>query len=150
MIKPDLIKELNNYLMKPSLLPKCLHRAVYFLAKLIFTPLETEAATLVCGIYMYLFKQLISYQNIFDSLNKIKNNNNNNNNNKIDYNRNYIDADIYNHIFDNNESFTNNDQKLNHISKKKSIQNEQFITKKIDLYDKKKTKYIFLENIQKN
>merc|ERR1712129_54088 len=72
MGKPDMIRQLSNYSMRPSVSPRGLYRAVFFLTKLRFTSLENEAATLLCGIYMDLFKQLISYQNIFDALSASK------------------------------------------------------------------------------
>ena len=38
----------------------------------------------------------------------------------------YIDNEVYNHIFDNNQSFMNKDNNLNQINMKKSIKNEEF------------------------
>merc|ERR1712228_651192 len=94
MMKPDIIRQINNYLMRASLSPRGLYRAVFFLTKLRFTSLENEAATLVCGIYMDLFKQLICYQNIFDALAQSKESKTTQNKQQH-----FVDSEVFAHIF---------------------------------------------------
>merc|ERR1712190_663574 len=96
MMKADIIRQISNYLMRPSVSPRGLYRAVFFLTKLRFTSLENEAATLLCGIYMDLFKQLISYQNIFDALAKNKESNK-----SMHGGAHFVDSEVFSHIFDN-------------------------------------------------
>ena len=123
MMKPDIISEINNYLIRPSLSPRGLYRAVFFLTKLRFTSLENEAATLLCGIYMDLFKQLMSYQTIFDILAEKSKSKNNNNKDK--------DNELFAHIFDNNNSNKSNKSILDK-------NNELLIMKKLVLMSNKK------------
>ncbi len=53
MIEPNVILEINNYIIRPLISPKGLYNCVIFLNILKFTSFETEASRLL--------KQLISY-----------------------------------------------------------------------------------------
>ena len=74
LMKPDLIRQVNDYLNRPNVSPRGMWCAVSFLTKLKFTSLENEAATLLCGVYMDLFRQLMAYQKVFDELSRSETN----------------------------------------------------------------------------
>ena len=80
--KSKIVQELHSYLLRPSVSPVGLHYGIFFLSKLRFTAMEYETANYVCGVYMDIFKILISYQDLFDILQQGQDKNKNKNQNK--------------------------------------------------------------------